>query len=244
MLIIKLMNHSFLLGLWLVFSAGAVQAAPISVNPATVIGGVVVENQFVVGTAGNTQPLNNWPVAEFPGAAVDGLLATKYLNFAKLNTGLIVEVLPESANIALNTLTFVTANDASARDPLTFSLYGSSTVLSGAGPFDLSSLTSIVLNASTGLEPFDFTYEDGGRWKASAPRTFSNTMAYASYLIIFPTVRDPAESNSMQIGEISFEGTAVPEPNALLLGALGAGGWAAVAGRRLLLRPRLRKEHH
>jgi hypothetical protein len=34
--------------------------------------------------------------------------------------------------------------------------------------------------------------------------TFANSAAYTSYRLIFPTIRNPAAANSMQISEVAF----------------------------------------
>jgi len=64
--------------------------------------------------------------------------------------------------------------------------------------------------------------------------TFSNTTAYLSYRLTFPTLKNAGAANSMQIGEVQFlaefASTAVPAPAAGLLG-LGLAG-ALVARRR------------
>ncbi len=205
-----------MLALGLAFSAGIAQAATITVGDA--IGGQVVGGEFVVGVIGTAQPnINNWPGGEPPASAIDGSTGTKYLNFAEFNTGLIVS----APSTIVTGLTFSTANDAPARDPLTFTLYGSTTALSGDGPFNISSLTLITENQSTGLET------DPGRFTSSELQTFANSEIFDSYLLVFPTVRDEASANSMQISEITFDGTAVPEPGSVLLGALGAAGLLA-----------------
>ena len=53
---------------------------------------------------------------------IDGNFSTKYLNFAKLNTGFIVT--PSSGDSIVRSISLATANDASARDPASFILYG------------------------------------------------------------------------------------------------------------------------
>src|SRR5204863_5188359 len=98
-----------------------------------------------------------------------------------------------SASLILNGLTFSAGNDAAERDPMTFTLYGSTTPLA-AGPIVLSTLTLIVANAPTGFAT------DPGRNTFSSLQTLANSTAYAGYVLYFPTVRNSAAANSMQIG--------------------------------------------
>jgi uncharacterized protein (TIGR03382 family) len=189
--------------------AASANAAVISMTNA--IGGAVVGTNFVVGVAATAAGVNNWPAGEPPAAAIDGNTATKYLNFAELNTGIIVT--PASGSGPLRAITFTTANDSPNRDPLTFTIYGSAVALAGAGPFNLSSMATLA-SGITGLAT------DPGRFTAGAAQNVPNDTAFASYVVIFPTVRDTATANSMQVSEIAFDTTAIPEPSALGLGGL------------------------
>jgi hypothetical protein len=49
---------------------------------------------------------------------------------------------------------------------------------------------------------------------------FTNTAAYTSYRLTFPTVKNSA-ANSMQIAEVELLGVAVPEPSTILLAVSG-----------------------
>src|SRR5262249_57515534 len=73
------------------------------------------------GTVGTTPNVNNWPAAESPPNAIDNNTATKYLNFAKTNTGFIVT---PSAMSVLTSFQLFTANDSPERDPTTVSIEG------------------------------------------------------------------------------------------------------------------------
>ena len=203
------MNLPLLSIVALTVMAASAGAAVISMtNP---IGGAVVGTNFVVGVAGTAGGVNNWPAGEPPPATIDGNTATKYLNFAELNTGVIVT--PAAGSGPLRSLTFTTANDSPARDPMTYTVYGSTVALTGAGPFGLGSMTTLISNSSTGLTV------DPGRLTAGPGQGFVNDTAFASYVVVFPTVRDAATANSMQISEIGFD-TTIPEPSALGLGGL------------------------
>jgi MYXO-CTERM domain-containing protein len=178
---------------------------------------------------------NNWPGAEPPEAAIDGA-GQKYLNFAEFNTGVIVT--PGSSTATSMTLT--TANDAPERDPANYVLMGSNASFIGSGPFDTADFTLI----SSGGLALPLTRNAGGLVTLDPANqqtvSFSNSTAYSSYLIYFPTVRDPAAANSMQIAEIQLQDGAgapifspqneilgvqvVPEPSAGLLALLALGG--------------------
>jgi hypothetical protein len=40
--------------------------------------------------------------------------------------------------------------------------------------------------------------------------TINNTTPYKSYLVIFPTIKNPAATPSMQIGDVQLEGFVMP----------------------------------
>ena len=188
--------------------AASASAAVISMtNP---IGGAVVGTNFVVGAVGTVGGVNNWPAGEPPAATIDSNTATKYLNFAELNTGVIVT--PALGSGPLRRLTFTTANDSPPRDPMTYTVYGSAVALTGAGPFSLGAMATLS-SGSTGLTV------DPGRFTAGPGQGFANDTAFASYVVVFPTVRDAVAANSMQVSEIGFNDV-IPEPSTLGLGVL------------------------
>jgi PEP-CTERM motif len=205
---LTIMKSSVLALAFTAFVTGSASAAVMTMT--NVSGGRVLGGTYNVGVVGTAAGVNNWPGGETPPMAHDGNTATKYLNFFEIDTGIVVSPDAASASLMLNSLSFTTANDAPERDPLTFSLFGSLTPLSG--DFAISTLTPIVTGATTGLGT------DPGRFTAGGPQTFTNNTAYASYLLIFPTVRDAGAANSMQIGEITFDG--IPEPGTAALAAM------------------------
>src|SRR5687768_8103653 len=74
-------------------------------------------NLFSVGTVGTAGGVNNWPGAESPDHAIDGV-AQKYLNFAETFTGFLVQPSFNGGNGAIPTsMQLWTANDAVDRDP-------------------------------------------------------------------------------------------------------------------------------
>jgi hypothetical protein len=190
-----------------------------------------------VASSGTVAGVNNYPSAESPSNVRDANSGTKYLNFAKLNTGFI-ESFP--AAVITNGINFSSANDAAERDPTTFNLYGSnSIVITGTEPagsnIDFSSFVPITLNQATNLSTT--------RLLATGDQAFANTTAYRTYAVLFPTVRDASAANSMQVGDATFDlaGTAianqtsnpvvgVPEPASL--GLFAVGGLGLLARRR------------
>ena len=176
--------------------------------------------RFTIGEAGSSG--NRWPSNETPSMAIDGITTggNKYLNFAETNTGYIVT--PGVGSSIVTGLFLSTGNDATERDPLTFSLYGSNSVTasSSAGSiFALSNFTPIVTNASTNLD-----LVLARNTAAPVQPTFTNTTAYTTYLLIFNTVRNSTAANSMQIGEASLTGSVVPETGNAMVGMVLATG--------------------
>jgi hypothetical protein len=231
------MNRILFSAITLCLSAATTQAVTMTMTNA--LGGVSGGGSFTIGQAGFAQPANNWPDNEHPGLAIDGLMGvggTKYLNFNQTNTGLIVTPDPGSAGLALDGLSFWTANDSPGRDPTSYEVYGSTTTLSDSTPNTVYPIGSMILLGSGPLSlPGSFPGTDGRDSGPVSPISFTNETAYASYLIVFPTVKSAgydAENNSMQIGEIIFNGhTPIPEPGVTLLALAGVAG---------LVRPRRR----
>ena len=185
---------------------------------------------FMVGAAGfdggnNIYTDNVWPAGESPDHAIDGV-GQKYLNFAELNTGFIVRPTLGSGigGTIVTGMKLWTANDAEARDPASYQLYGTNTAVSGAGPFPLSNFTLI----STGPLALPTTRNDGGLAPLlnanSQTLSIANSAPYSAYLLLFPTVKDEPADNSMQIAEVQLTGTLVPEPGSLMVVGLSAIG--------------------
>lgn len=149
---------------------------------------------FTIGTANTTAGANNWPAAETPGLAVDANSGTKYLNFAKLNTGYIFT--PSVGSTVVTGINFTTANDSPERDPASYVLYGSNSLTANATAgtsFDVSGGFTQIATGSLSLTDTRLT--------AGGNVTFSNSTAYTTYLLVFPTVKNAAGANSMQIAE-------------------------------------------
>lgn len=158
-------------------------------------GGWVNGGNFTVGTAGSTLNTNAWPAAQSPEKAVDGVLLSKFLLFKTTNAAFGYSPL---APAVLNTFRLTTAEDAVERDPTAYQVYGAATVLPTAAGANVA-ISSLTLLASGSLA-LPATRND-----SSTVVTLPNTTAYASYLIVFPTVKNtPSTANSTQISEVAF----------------------------------------
>jgi len=162
------------------------------------------------------------PAAETEIHAIDDF-GQKYLNFLDLNSGFIVT--PAFGPSVVTGLRLYTANDAEARDPASYILEGSTT--GDAGPFTL--ISEGLLNLPSDRNP-------GGN---SVPVfnqeiSFSNNVTYTSYRLTFPTLKDAAAANSMQIGEVEFLGTA-PTPTQAVAPVPTLDSWALILLPCLLL---------
>jgi hypothetical protein len=185
-----------------------------------IIGGRLDGTNFVQGAVGtdggNTVYTDNvWPTNEPPLRIIDGA-GQKYLNFAELNTGVIIT--PSAASVA-RSLTLWTANDAEGRDPATYALYGTNAaIVPDAGPYALSNFSLI----SEGPLALPATRNLGGTNPLldanSLTVSFDNSASYTSYLLLFPTVKNEPLVNSMQIAEVQLN---VPEPGVLGLAGVG-----------------------
>jgi len=142
----------------------------------------------------------DWPAAEYPGLVIDDDTATKFLHFKGATEPTGFQVTPLVGATVVTEITFTTANDAAERDPASFELYGSNSSIDG--PYTLIASGDIVDFAGATAWP-RFT-------KNETPITFDNSVAYAHYQVLFPTVRDSASANSMQIAEVELIGTATP----------------------------------
>lgn len=169
-----------------------------------VLGGQIDGTSFDIGVAGGTRGENNWPSNEGPEHFIDGV-GQKYLNFGEFNTGVIVS--PTLGCSVASSIKFWTANDNVPRDPTSYKLYGTNNEIDNSSnplsSFTLISEGNLSLPNSrnaNGTNPLD----DAN----SQTISFSNSEAYASYLVVFPTVKNSNGANSMQIGEVQLFGRA------------------------------------
>ncbi len=187
----------------------------------TIFGGVKSGATFTIN--------NNWPGNEAPSNAIDGV-SQKYLNFSMINTGFIVK--PSVGSSVATSIKLWTANGPAQRDPASYELWGSNAAI-GSGPsFSLSDFTLI----SSGALSLPSTRNGTGNTPLSdiSSQTigFTNSTAYTSYMVIFPTVKDNS-ATVMEIGEVQLYGSAaVPEPTSLAIFGIGAGIAGLKARRR------------
>jgi hypothetical protein len=167
-----------------------------------VLGGWVNGGNFTIGSVGATNPGNNWPSAESPDKVVDANTGSKFLIFRNSNAGVILK--PTNSNLVFNRLSLSTANDASERDPASYIIYGSSSDLTG------SAGTNISISSLTEIASGNVTMQSA---RSAGPTViqFANNVAYTSYVVVFPTVRNPTGNNLTQISEIQLsQGTNPP----------------------------------
>ena len=166
-----------------------------------------------------------YPTTERPLEAIDGLMTSgsKYLNFAREGTGLIVT--PGQGPSIVTSFQIWTANDVTARDPSAYQIYGTNDPITSADNSDGSAENWTLITSGT------LTLPDL-RNVAGDEIFFANGTAWRSYKIIFTDNKGPdTGANSIQFAELIFNGTIVPEPS-LGAGLLGATAIALAKRRR------------
>ncbi|MGB7947823.1 MAG: hypothetical protein WCH75_09095, partial [Candidatus Binatia bacterium] len=145
-----------------------------------------------------TNPVSNFPAGENPPKVIDGVygsisVGNKYLNFGEAGTGFIVT--PSGGSSTLQSFRIWTANDADIRDPASYELWGTNSAIVSA-------------ENSNGLGGETWSFVSSGALALPATRnafspivSFANSTAYSSYKVIFPSVKNAAAANSMQISE-------------------------------------------
>ena len=134
------------------------------------------------------------PTAEGVANAIDGSSA-KHLNFLDLNSGFTVT--PSIGGSVVKGVRVYPANDHPARDPASFELLGS--VTGPGGPFTLIAEGSLTL-------PEARNPAGSGVPTVFAEARFDNLQVYTSYRVVFPTLKDAAQDNSMQVAEVELLG--------------------------------------
>ena len=159
------------------------------------------------------------PAGEVVSHAIDNV-TQKYLNFLDLGSGF--SVTPGVGSTFVTGLRLFTANDVEARDPASYRLEGSNNGLD----FSLISEGALALPAGRNLGSLVTPIDPLTQFNQEV--SFSNTSAYSSYRVTFPTLKDAAAANSMQIAEVELLGTVVPEPGTWALLGGCAVGWLRV----------------
>ena len=192
-----------------------------------ILGGYSDFSQFLVGDECFNSTENCWPGGEDPTNIIDGF-GQKYLNFIGDESPSGVIITASIGSTIADSIKLWTANDAESRDPASFELYGTNIDLTGSA-FSLN-LFDLIANGPLALPS---SRNNGGAGELldinSQTISFSNSNAYSSYLVLFPTVKDADNANSTQIAEIQLFGEVaqVPEPSTLAIFALSIIGFAS-----------------
>jgi hypothetical protein len=179
-----------------------------------------------------TAPNSSYPGGENPGNAIDQSSASKYLNFGRENSGIIVT--NSGGPVTVQALGLTTANDWPGRDPGSYELYGTNDDIISTDNSDGNGGENWIRIAIGNLMlPGDPQVSNDGRFMQVVIPIVHETGAapYESYKLVFPTVKNNAAPNvnSMQIADIQLY--AIPEPASFVLLALM--GLALVGTTRL-----------
>lgn len=177
---------------------------PHGVPMADARGGQFVGGTFTFGAFGRDNPGTYWnfePV-EGPDQAIDGATDTKYLIFRNTGAGLVVS--PQAGPSRVNQMTFWTANDGAERDPVSYEVYGFATKATArTGTLDVATGGTLLGSGTLALP--------AARLAGPVTVTFANSTAYASYLVVFPTVKNSPATTMTQVSELQFGYNGVPE---------------------------------
>lgn len=182
---------------------GAVRRAP--VNAIQIISSPLDITQpgdpiwLVNGSNDNDADAGPPPMGEGVEHTIDNV-GQKYLNFLDLGSGFAVQ--PQVGLTVVTGIRLYTANDAEPRDPASYVLEGST--VGNAGPWTTISSGPLALPSRRtpgGNTPLGTN---------SQTVIFPNFTPYAAYRLTFPTLKDAAAANSMQIGEVELLGFPVP----------------------------------
>jgi hypothetical protein len=179
---------------------------------------------------------SSYPGGEAPRFGIDqrvnamSVPDSKYLNFGEERSGIIIT--NSDGPVQVKWMRLTTAGDAVGRDPASFELYGTNDPITSQDNSN-SNGTEVWTLLASGPLSLPGVFPDGGgddaRWTLGDLMAIDAPAAYSSYRLIFPTVKNAAAANSMQIGDIQLY--AVPEPSSLAL-VVVAGGVAGFAARR------------
>ena len=150
--------------------------------------------QLVNGTNDGDTAAGAPPAAEGVERVIDNA-GQKYLNFLDLDSGFIVTPL---CSTVVNALRFWPANDATERDPASYRLEGSTE--GAAGPWTVISEGPLNLPLARNTGGATTALRGGVQQLVR----FNNSTPYTSYRVTFPTLRNAATANSMQIAEVDF----------------------------------------
>jgi len=120
---------------------------------------------------------SSYPAAENPANILDGNPATKYLNGGGAGSGFIVT---PSAPIMIQSFVITTANDAVARDPKTWELYGTNdTIVSADNSAGIAENWTLIASGTLELP--------AERQTVGPVVSFTSFDVYKSFKMVFPT---------------------------------------------------------
>jgi hypothetical protein len=175
---------------WLVATLCLVSWCPLARAAALLAPGDFI---IAIDTDPPMQLVSSSPGAEQATNVLDGLPTSKYLNRARWNSGFIVT--PAIGATTLHSMVFTTANDSLVRDPASWALYGTNDPITSA-PHGLGNAESWTLIGQDNVAMPDDRFTNGPLI------SFSNSTAYASYRLTFPTLKAPLYADSMQIADV------------------------------------------
>ena len=155
---------------------------------------ILAPGDFIIAIDADSE--SSSPDAETVDHAIDGV-TQKYLNFGEENSGFIVT--PSIGASIVGSFIITTANDAEERDPATWELYGTNEPIASTDHSTGTAESWTLIDSGSVSLP-------AARNTVGPPVTVNNTANYASYKMLFPTVKNADAANSMQIAEIQFRG--------------------------------------
>lgn len=157
----------------------------------------------VIAVGGHVKNNSSYPAAELPYNVVDQVSSTKYLNHGIVYTGFIVT--PSYGASTIKSFRITTANDAEARDPSSYELYGTNEeIKSTDNSFGDGEEWTLISQGTLALPAERLAFSDF--------IAFENEVAYTSYRMVFPTVKDSA-NGSMQVADVQFYEQSAPNPD-------------------------------
>jgi hypothetical protein len=140
-------------------------------------------------------PASGYPGNETPMLALDEDAGTNYLNFGGSGSGFIVT--PISGPSLVRSFLITTANDFPGRDPSTYALYGTNDPILSTDNSDGSVESWALISSGPLALPID-------RFVDAPLVTFANSTSYASYRLLFPTLKSEP---LMQVADVRIYAT-------------------------------------
>ena len=170
------------------------------------------------------------PAGEVESHAIDDI-GQKYLNFLDIQSGFAVTPSANPDSLPVVGIRFYTANDAVERDPASFQLSGSNDSINGPWTYIASGNLALPegRNAGGGAVVIPPT---GNLGAVHQEVLFSNADSFEHYMVVFPTLKNAATANSMQIAEVEILADIIPEPSTSFMLGIGVVGLAVLRRRR------------